>query len=144
MEKQKTIRDYIILSKLGTGSYGVVYKVKKINTNNIFVIKQIPMENLTSKQIYEVNQEAKILSRINSIYVVKYYDSFEENKTLNIVMEYYDGGDLSGFLQKNKKTKILLKEDLVWTLFLKITIGLAAIHNLKILHRDLKALNIYF
>ena len=107
MEKQKTIRDYIILSKLGTGSYGVVYKVKKINTNNIFVIKQIPMENLTSKQIYEVKQEAKILSSINSIYVVKYYDSFEENKTLNIVMEYCDGGDLSGFLQKNKKTKIL-------------------------------------
>ena len=144
MEKEKTIiGDYIIISKLGTGSYGVVYKVKKKNKNNIYVIKQIPFENLTSKQIYEVKQEAKILSSINSIYVVKYYDSFEENNCLNIVMEFCDGGDLSLFLQKNKKTKILLNEDLVWTLFLKITIGLAAIHNLKILHRDLKALNIF-
>ena len=143
MEKEKIIGDYIILSKLGTGSYGVVYKVKKKNKNNIYVIKQIPFENLTSKQIYEVKQEAKILSSINSIYVVKYYDSFEENNCLNIVMEYCDGGDLSLFLQKNKKTKLLLNEDLVWTLFLKITIGLAAIHNLKILHRDLKALNIF-
>ena len=98
MEKQKTIGNYIILSKLGTGSYGVVYKVKSINKNNIYVIKQIPFDNLSSKQIYEVKQEAKILSSINSIYVVKYYDSFEENKTLNIVMEYCDGGDLSGFL----------------------------------------------
>ena len=143
MEKQKTIGNYIILSKLGTGSYGVVYKVKSINKNNIYVIKQIPFDHLSSKQIYEVKQEAKILSSINSIYVVKYYNSFEENNCLNIVMEYCDGGDLSAFLQKNKKTKILLKEDLVWTLFLKITIGLAAIHNLKILHRDLKALNIF-
>ena len=144
MEKEKTIiGDYIIISKLGTGSYGVVYKVKKKNKNNIYVIKQISFENLTSKQIYEVKQEAKILSSINSIYVVKYYDSFEENNCLNIVMEFCDGGDLSLFLQKNKKTKILLNEDLVWTLFLKITIGLAAIHNLKILHRDLKALNIF-
>ena len=144
MDKEKTIiGDYIIISKLGTGSYGVVYKVKKKNKNNIYVIKQIPFENLTSKQIYEVKQEAKILSSINSIYVVKYYDSFEENNCLNIVMEFCDGGDLSLFLQKNKKTKILLNEDLVWTLFLKITIGLAAIHNLKILHRDLKALNIF-
>ena len=143
MEKENKIGDYIILSKLGTGSYGVVYKVKKKNKNNIYVIKQIPFENLTSKQIYEVKQEAKILSSINSIYVVKYYDSFEENNCLNIVMEYCDGGDLSLFLQKNKKTKLLLNEDLVWTLFLKITIGLAAIHNLKILHRDLKALNIF-
>ena len=143
MEKQKAIGDYIIISKLGTGSYGIVYKVKKKNKNNIYVIKQISFDNLSSKQIFEVKQEAKILSSINSIYVVKYYDSFEENNCLNIVMEYCDGGDLSAFLNNNKKTKILLKEDLVWTLFLKITIGLAAIHNLKILHRDLKTLNIF-
>ncbi len=143
MENKKTIRDYIILSKLGTGTYGVVYKVVKMNTNMIYVIKQIPFDNLTSKQIYEVKQEAKILSCINSIYVVKYYDSFEENNCINIVMEFCDGGDLSLFLQKHKKTKRLLREDLIWILFLKITIGLAAIHNLKILHRDLKTLNIF-
>ena len=100
MEKQKIIGNYIVITKLGTGSYGVVYKVKKKNENKLYVLKQISFENLTSKQLYEVKQEAKILSSINSIYVVKYYDSFEENKTLNIVMEYCDGGDLSGFLQK--------------------------------------------
>ena len=143
MDSIKTIGEYIILSKLGSGSYGVVYKVKKISDHNIYVIKQIPLDNLTSKQIYEVKQEAKILASIDSIYVVRYYDSFEENNSLNIVMEYCDGGDLSKFLEENKKTKILLKENLVWNLFLKITIGLASIHNLKILHRDLKALNIF-
>ena len=143
MDNIKAIGEYIILSKLGSGSYGVVSKVKKINDHNIYVIKQIPLDNLTSKQIYEVKQEAKILASINSIYVVRYYDSFEENNSLNIVMEYCDGGDLSKFLDENKKTKILLKENLVWNLFLKIAIGLASIHNLKILHRDLKTLNIF-
>ena len=143
MESIKTIGEYIILSKLGSGSYGVVYKVEKMSDHNVYVIKQIPLDNLTSKQIYEVKQEAKILASINSIYVVRYYDSFEENNSLNIVMEYCDGGDLSKFLDENKKTKILLKENLVWNIFLKITIGLASIHNLKILHRDLKALNIF-
>ena len=143
MEKQNIIGDYIIVSKLGTGSYGVVYKVKKKNENIVYVLKQIPLENLTSKQLYEVKQEAKILSSINSIYVVKYYDSFEENNRLNIVMEYCDGGDLAEFINNNKKTNRLLKEDLVWKLFIKITIGLAQIHNLKILHRDIKPLNIF-
>ena len=143
MDSIKTIGEYIILSKLGSGSYGVVYKVEKMNDHNVYVIKQIPLDNLTSKQIYEVKQEAKILASINSIYVVRYYDSFEENNSLNIVMEYCNGGDLSKFLDENKKTKILLKENLVWNLFLKITIGLASIHNLKILHRDLKTLNIF-
>ena len=143
MDNRKIIKNYIILSKLGIGSYGVVYKVKKINTNNIYVIKQIPYHNFSPKQIYAVKQEANILASINSKYVVKYYESFEINNSLNIVMEYCDGGDLSIFLKKNKKTKILLLEDLIWTLFLKITIGLASIHNLKILHRDLKTLNIF-
>ena len=58
-------------------------------------------------------------------------------------MEYCDGGDLSEFLNKNKKTKYLLKEDLIWNIFLKITIGLATLHKNKILHRDLKTLNIF-
>ena len=47
MEKPKAIGDYIIISRLGTGSYGVVYKVKKKNKNNIYVIKQISFENLS-------------------------------------------------------------------------------------------------
>ena len=77
MEKRKIIKDYIIISTLGKGSYGIVYKVKKKNDNNIYVLKQIPFDNLTPKQKSEVKQEAKILSLINSIYVVKYYESFE-------------------------------------------------------------------
>ena len=143
MEKRKIIKDYIIISTLGKGSYGIVYKVKKKNDNNIYVLKQIPFDNLTHKQKSEVKQEAKILSLINSIYVVKYYESFEENNCLNIVMEYCDGGDLLKFLEKNKKTNILLKKELVWKLFLQIAIGLASIHNQKILHRDLKSSNIF-
>ena len=77
MEKRKIIKDYIIISTLGKGSYGIVYKVKKKNDNNIYVLKKIRFDNLTPKQKSEVKQEAKILSLINSIYVVKYYESFE-------------------------------------------------------------------
>ena len=137
------IREYKIKEVLGTGAYGIIYKVVNMITNQIFVIKQISLVNLTPKQIDNVKLEAKLLSLINSIYVVKYYDSFEENKYLNIVMEYCDGGDLSEFIQRNKETHFLLKEDLIWNIFLKITIGLATMHQLNILHRDLKPQNIF-
>ena len=137
------IKDYLIQDKLGTGSYGIVYKVTKKDTNDFYVIKQISLFGLTPEQINEVKLEAKILSKIESIYVVKYYDSFEEKNFLNIVMEYCDGGDLGKFLDEKKKTNELLNEDLIWTLFIKITIGLASIHKSKILHRDLKTLNIF-
>ena len=137
------IRDYKIEKQLGKGSYGVVFKVTKKNDKNIYVIKQIPLAGLAEKQISEVKLEAKILSSIKSKYVVKYYDSFEEKNNLNIVMEYCDGGDLNDYIESQKKTGHLLKESIIWKFFIKITIGIADIHKLKILHRDLKTLNIF-
>ena len=137
------IKDYIIKERLGIGAFGIVFKVLKKSNNNIYVIKQIPLLGLSHQQKNEAKSEARILSSIRSNYIVRYYESFEENNYLNIVMEYCHGGDLSEFLNKNKKTKYLLKEDLIWNIFLKITIGLATLHKNKILHRDLKTLNIF-
>ena len=137
------IKDYIIKERLGTGAFGIVYKVLKQTNNYHYVIKQIPLFGLTQKQINDAKLEAKILSAVKSIYIVRYYESFEENNYLNIVMEYCDGGDLSHFIEKNKETGKFLEENLVWNIFIKITIGLAALHKSKILHRDLKSLNIF-
>ena len=137
------IKDYIIKETLGKGSYGIVYKVEKKNTNNIYVIKQISLHGLSNKEKDEVNQEAEILRKINSDFVVKYYTSFKDKDKINIVMEYCDGGDLNDFIKEKKEIGKLLEEDLVWEIFIKITIGLSDIHKMKILHRDLKTLNIF-
>ena len=137
------IREYIIQKTLGKGSYGIVYKVQKQNTNEIYVLKKIPLKGLSEKEISEVRQEAKILSSINSDFVVKYFDSFEENNNINIVMEYCDKGDLNDFILRKKEENKLIEEAIIWNLFIKITIGLAHIHKMKILHRDLKTMNIF-
>ena len=142
------IKNYHIEKKLGKGTYGDVYMVSKeadINEKkekkNLYVIKQIPLFGLTPTEIKDVKSEADILSQIKSNYVVKYFDSFEENNYLNIVMEYCDGGDLEQLIQDKKKFP--LDEELIWKIFIQITIGLTSIHNLKILHRDLKSQNIF-
>ena len=137
------LKNYIIEEELGKGTYGVVFKAKKRSDNNIYVIKQISLKGLTNSQKSEVKLESEILRKIKSKYVVQYYDSFEENNNLNIVMEYCESGDLNGFIEKQKKSKYLLHEADVWKFFIKITLGLADIHKLKILHRDLKSLNIF-
>jgi NIMA (never in mitosis gene a)-related kinase len=137
------IREYQILEKIGKGTFGTVYKVKKYNESFLYVIKQIPLNELTEEQIKQVNTEAKLLSLINSNFVVKYFESFIDNYELFIVMEYCDNGDLYHFLQEQQIKSTPLKEDLVWQIFIKITLGLSTIHKMKILHRDLKTLNIF-
>ena len=137
------LKNYIIETELGKGTYGVVYKATNKLDNNTYVIKKLSLLGLTPNQKKEVKLESDILKKIKSKYVVQYYDSFEEENNLYIVMEYCEGGDLNDCIEKHKKTKYLLKEDEVWKLFLKITLGLADIHKLNILHRDLKTLNIF-
>ena len=137
------IRNYQIIEKIGKGTFGIVYKVKKFNDPLIYVIKQISLIGLTDIQINQVCSEAKILSLIKSKYIVKYYESFLEDDNLNIVMEYCDNGDLCNYLNKQKNKSRPLNEDLIWEIFIKITLGLTTIHKMKILHRDLKTLNIF-
>ena len=137
------IRNYQIIEKIGKGTFGIVYKVKKFNEPLIYVIKQISLEGLTDFQINQVYSEVKILSLIKSKYVVKYYESFLEENNLNIVMEYCDNGDLCNYLKEQQMKNKPLKEDLIWKIFIKITLGLTTIHKMKILHRDLKTLNIF-
>ena len=139
----KMIKDYQIIKKLGRGTYGDVYQVQKKNTNDIYVIKQISLCGLKQKEFDLVNQEAKLLSLIDSDFVVKYYDFFEEEDIIYIVMEFCERGDLENFLEQKKKSVKFLDEDLIWQIFLKITIGLADIHKKKILHRDIKLKNIF-
>ena len=137
------LKNYIIEKELGKGTYGIVYKATKKDDNKICVIKQISLQGLNQDQKKEVKLESEILKSINSKYVVKYYDSFEEENNLNIVMEYCESGDLNDFIENQKKTKHLLQENIIWKFFIKITLGLADIHKSKILHRDLKSLNIF-
>lgn len=47
----------------------------------------------------ECVNEAILLNKLNSSYIVRYYDSFLEGTYLNIVMEYCDQGDLENFIK---------------------------------------------
>ena len=85
--------------------------------------------------------EATILGKLSHPYIVQYIDSFIEDNNLNIIMEYCNGGDLNQFLKLQSKKP--LKEEKIWKIFLQICLGLQHIHQRKILHRDIKSLNIF-
>ena len=48
--EMEMIKDYIIKERLGTGAFGIAYKVLQKSNNNIYVIKQIPLLGLTYQQ----------------------------------------------------------------------------------------------
>ena len=66
---------YTLLEKLGTGSFGTVYKAIHNETKQIVAIKQIDLED-SDDDIGEIQQEIAHLSQCDSEYVTKYYGSF--------------------------------------------------------------------
>ncbi len=143
----KYIKDYKIKDRIGVGSYGIVYKVtKKNNEKQIYVLKQIPFNlkaDINNETLIEAKNEALILSKLKHKYIVKYYDSFQDNNNLNIVMEYCEYGDLDSYIKNLKKNNKHLSENQIWKFFIEICTGLSYMHNKKILHRDMKSSNIF-
>ena len=106
-------------------------------------MKQISLFNMNKDEIEDVKNEAKILSSLYSKFVVKYLESFLIDNSLNIVMEYCDGGDLSLYLNSFKETGKYLPEEKIWKIFIQTCLGINYIHSKNILHRDLKTMNIF-
>ena len=77
--------------------------------------------------------------------IISYKESFYEDSTssLCIVMEYADGGDLYNKILQFKKRGDNMPEKEVWHIFIQIIRGLQALHELKIVHRDIKCANIF-
>ena len=134
-----------ILKKLGDGSYSIVYKVRRKADNNIYALKKVNLQKLKDKEKQNALNEVRILASIKSPFVISYKEAFIEDsdKSLCIVMEYADRGDLYQKIVQFKKNNCLIEETDVWRIFIQMTRGLKALHDLKILHRDLKSANIF-
>jgi len=134
-----------ILEKLGDGAYSVVYKVRRKEDSKIYALKKVRLQNLSEKEKENSLNEVRILASIKSTFVISYKEAFidENEKSLCIVMEYADKGDLYQKICQFKKMGCLIDEVDVWRIFIQMTKGLKALHDLKILHRDLKSANIF-
>ena len=98
--------------------------------------------------------EADLLKKINHPFIVTYKNSFLEDDMLMIVMEHCEGmhyiyiyiyivGDLALVLKQRKEMGANFTEKEIMTWFSEICLALSFCHSHRILHRDIKASNIF-
>lgn len=141
------VKDYKLISLIGKGAYATVYRAKKITSGEYFAIKLFNALNETPDDLLTVTNEINILSLMNCDNIVKLYEHFIDIRPLGdkyycIVMELCENGDLGILIQHKLKERSWFSEEEVIKIMIQICKGLDYLHRNKIIHRDLKSMNI--
>ena len=106
-------------------------------------MKVVRLGEMDADETVDSVREAELLSNLDHDYIVKFHESFLENDCLCIVTEYCEGGDLDQRLKEMKKQNRALEEDQIVQWLIEILLAVQYMHKSRILHRDLKARNIF-
>ena len=111
MSSNSKLSKYEQVKVLGQGSYGKALLVRsRVNGKpTFFVMKEVQIGHLSNKEKQASVAEATVLAKMHHSNICAYVESFlnpPRNNVLYIVMDYADGGDLSGAVERRKKQKV--------------------------------------
>src|SRR4051812_6710616 len=129
---------YRIIEVLGQGGMGTVYKAYDLELEKVIALKTIRADLAQNIELLQRFKHELILARqVTHRNVIRIYDLGEADGLRFITMDYIEGEDLRGYLQRMQKIPVREVVDIV----LQICRGLEAAHAEGVIHRDLKPQN---
>ena len=123
-----TVDDFQILRRIGQGSFGQVFRVRKRDTKRIYAMKVIRKSSLNSPEaLAQVVTERTVLAKTNDCPF-----SFQSAEELFLVMDYKGGGEVFQHLQRDGGR---FGEDKVRFYVAEIVLALDFLHSKNIVYR---------
>jgi hypothetical protein len=138
-EQTTHLHCFEILSEIGFGSYGKVFKVKKKGTDEVYALKALSQAYLRQKkQVKYAIAECKILKLIQHPFILQLHWAFQSDSHLFMVLDFCPLGDFSVLLTyvhhlTVKQARFYISE---------IVLAIEYLHSLCIIYRDLKPHNV--
>ena len=132
-------KSFEIQEVLGQGTFGKVFKVKKIDTGAIYAMKVLKKSVLArNKHLKYAITEWNVLKRADHPYIIRLHYSFQTPDYLYMILDYWPNGDLSIHLNQRQ----IFEEHEAKFFISEIILAMDYLHKLDILYRDLKPENI--
>lgn len=139
---------YEIISQIGEGSYGQVYKAKEKKSNNFVALKKVRLEHESEGFPITAIREIKILRQLNHKNVVSLKEVVTDKEdalefkngggSFYLVFEYMDH-DLTGLIESGM-VDFTVKDNAI--IMRQLLEGLNYCHKQNFIHRDIKCSNI--
>lgn len=137
--KELRVGNYDILGRLGAGGMGTVFKARHRRMKRVVALKVLSSSLCKDDGfVKRFQREVETLARLGHPNIVMAYDADEAEVGHFLVMEFVDGTDLAGFVNKNFPLGVAVAVDCV----VQAARGLAFAHAQGIIHRDIKPGNL--
>ncbi|ODQ77293.1 hypothetical protein BABINDRAFT_163565 [Babjeviella inositovora NRRL Y-12698] len=134
-----SLKDFQILRTLGTGSFGRVHLVRSVHNGRFYAMKALRKSQVVKmKQVEHTNDERKMLKLVDLAFVIRMWGTFQDCKTVFMIMDYIEGGELFSLLRKSSK----FPNPVAKFYAAEVCLALEYLHNHNIIYRDLKPENI--
>ncbi|CDF38569.1 Serine/threonine protein kinase [Chondrus crispus] len=132
----KSFKDVV---KIGEGSSGSVYRAFDPKRNVPVAVKRVVPKSQEDLSLFKF--EVAVMSSAFHHNLIKCYDSYKLDENLFIVMELADAGSLTDVLYFLNDRKLHLNEPEIAYVCREVLQGLASLHGIKRIHRDIKSDN---
>jgi eukaryotic-like serine/threonine-protein kinase len=130
---------YRVLSKIGQGGMGAVYKVEHLAMGKLAAMKVLhPSLTQDSEVAQRFRREADTVSKLSSPNTVQVFDFGESGGSMYLVMELCKGEDLGAILRRDGPIPFAR----IGPMMMQVCDALSEAHELGIVHRDLKPENL--
>ena len=135
-----TTKDYVVERKLGSGTFGVVWLVRKRSDQKLYALKITVAEgdnHLGTEQEY-----ALVTSLPPHPAIIRYYGLRIDGRRELLTMEYAPGYPLSRIIDCAKSSGYIIEKNDLITIARHLLSGLSHLHSHKLAHQDVKPDNI--
>jgi serine/threonine-protein kinase len=135
----RRIGGYEIISKLGEGGLGVVYKARQLSMGRIVAIKVLHEKWMTDEEFRKrFLVEARLVGRLSHTNLVQVFDVGRYKSTYYYSMEFVDGETVEDIIDRDGGMAVLQSLEVIF----QMVRAIQYLHQYSIVHRDIKPGNI--